>query len=385
MSASVELWFELASTYSYPAAMRAEALCAASGVALRWRPFLLGPIFAAQGWRDSPFNLYPVKGRYMWEDLARVCAAAGLPLRRPSTFPRGSLLAARLACVAEDEPWLGAFVRALYSANFAADRDIGDAAVVAEVLAALAQPAAPWIARAQSEAGKQALRAATDAAIARGIFGAPTFAVGETLFWGNDRLEAAIAAARPRDDGAAIEAVLTFWFGPRDEPAADAAARRVRWFAGEPAFDAEITRRFAALVCAAARRQLDHWAAERRGRLALILLLDQFPRHVYRGRLDAYASDAQALALALAGIDAGLDRQLGFFERAFFYLPLEHAEDPVMQARSVALFAALAAEAPPERRADAALYLAHARDHQETIARHGRFPARATAAGDPPA
>ncbi len=74
MTAPLEFWFEFASTYSYPAAMRVEALCTTARVALRWRPFLLGPLFAAQGWRDSPFNLYPAKGAYMWRDLARVCA-----------------------------------------------------------------------------------------------------------------------------------------------------------------------------------------------------------------------------------------------------------------------------------------------------------------------
>ena len=93
--ATAEFWFELASTYSYPAAMRVEALARAAGVPLRWRAFLLGPIFAAQGWNASPFNIYPVKGRYMWRDLARLCAAEGLPLRQPSAFPRGSLLAAQ--------------------------------------------------------------------------------------------------------------------------------------------------------------------------------------------------------------------------------------------------------------------------------------------------
>ena len=101
--ASAEFWYEFASTYSYPAALRVGALAEARGVSLAWRPFLLGPIFAAQGWRDSPFNIYPNKGRYMWRDLERTCAAMGVPLVRPEPFPQASLLAARVALALEGE------------------------------------------------------------------------------------------------------------------------------------------------------------------------------------------------------------------------------------------------------------------------------------------
>jgi 2-hydroxychromene-2-carboxylate isomerase len=101
--AAAEFWYEFASTYSYPAAMRAAALAQTRGVTLIWRPFLLGPIFAAQGWRDSPFNIYPAKGRYMWRDLERICTAQGLPLRRPNPFPQNSLLAARVALALDGE------------------------------------------------------------------------------------------------------------------------------------------------------------------------------------------------------------------------------------------------------------------------------------------
>lgn len=375
--AAAEFWFELASTYSYPAAMRVEALARAAGVDLRWRAFLLGPIFAAQGWNDSPFNLYPAKGRYMWRDLARACAAAGLPLRRPSAFPRGSLLAARVACAAAEEPWVGAFVRAVYTANFAADRAIGEAAVVGDALRGLGVDAGAWLARGASPEGRQRLRANTDEAIARGIFGAPAVTVGDELFWGNDRLEEAIArACGGGDDGARSEAVLAFWFGPPDADAATRAAHAARWFAGEPAFDAEVARRFAGDLAAAVRRQRDAWAATARGRLALILLLDQFSRQLYRGRAEAFASDRHALGLALAGIDAGLDAQLGDPERAFFYMPLQHAEDLALQERSVALFAALHATCAAAWRDAAAGFLRFAREHRDVVARFGRFPHR---------
>lgn len=192
----LEFWFEFASTYSYPAAARIEAAAAAAGVPIAWRPFLLGPIFRAQGWSDSPFNLYPAKGRYMWRDLARVCAALELPLRQPSVFPRNGLLAARVACRFAAEPWCPAFVRGVYRANFAEDRDIADPTVLASCLTAIGQPAAERIAAANAE--KERLRAQTDRAIALGVFGAPSFTVGEELFWGNDRLEAALACWNER-------------------------------------------------------------------------------------------------------------------------------------------------------------------------------------------
>src|SRR5512147_2740339 len=121
---ALDFWFEFASTYSYPTSQRIEALCNAAQITVRWRPFLLGPIFAAQGWNDSPFNIYPVKGAYMWRDLERLCRKQGITLRRPAQFPRGSLLAARIACRFADARWLPDFVRAVYRANFEHDHDI---------------------------------------------------------------------------------------------------------------------------------------------------------------------------------------------------------------------------------------------------------------------
>ncbi len=96
---ALDFWFEFASTYSYPAAMRIDALAGKAGVEVRFRPFLLGPIFKAQGWDTSPFNLFPAKGRHMWRDVERICAELKLPFRRPDPFPQASLLAARVALV----------------------------------------------------------------------------------------------------------------------------------------------------------------------------------------------------------------------------------------------------------------------------------------------
>jgi len=194
---TLEVWFEFASTYSYPAIARVETVAKAAGVGVAWRPFLLGPIFHSQGWNDSPFNVYPVKGRYMWRDLERICDDLGLPLRRPSQFPRGSLIGARVACQFQDEPWAGDFIRGMYRANFTEDRDIGDASVIASILESVGQSRAR-LDTAQSAETKAKLREQTEAAIAHGIFGAPSFLVDGELFWGNDRLEAAVAWAKAR-------------------------------------------------------------------------------------------------------------------------------------------------------------------------------------------
>lgn len=186
----IEFWFEFASTYSYPAAMRVEAVAQSRGHAVLWRPFLLGPIFKSQGWTDSPFNIYPAKGRYMWRDLERICAQLALPLRPCSRFPRNGLLAARLVARFEDQAWIPDFVRGIYTASFAEDREISDPAVVAAVLESIGQDPAV-LTEADGEDAKAKLRARTDEAVRLGIFGAPTLVVGNELFWGNDRIESA--------------------------------------------------------------------------------------------------------------------------------------------------------------------------------------------------
>ncbi|MEO1176174.1 MAG: 2-hydroxychromene-2-carboxylate isomerase [Pseudomonadota bacterium] len=195
MTQPLEFWFEFASTYSYPAAMRVEAACASQGVPLVWRPFLLGPVFAAQGLKDSPFNIYPIKGAYMWRDLERLCEAQGLDFKRPSDFPRGSLLAARVACAFSDAPWAGAFIRKVYDANFSRDLDVSQPQVIVDLLTDLEQDARAVVDAAQAPTNKDVLKALTKEAADRGVFGAPTMTVGEELFWGNDRLDAAIAWA----------------------------------------------------------------------------------------------------------------------------------------------------------------------------------------------
>lgn len=192
----LDFWFELGSNYSYLSAMRIEALAADAGIAIRWQPFLLGPIFASFGWSTSPFVLQPQKAAYVWVDMARQCAKYGLAWRRPSVFPRQAVLPMRVAACAAAEPWLGGFIRAMMCANFARDEDIASEAKVLEVLRGLDLPAEAIVADAQHPANKPRLRQQTERAIALGIFGAPTFFVGDEMFWGNDRLDDAVALAR---------------------------------------------------------------------------------------------------------------------------------------------------------------------------------------------
>lgn len=194
--AAVEFWYEFASTYSYPAAMRIEPLAQEAGVSLRWRPFLLGPIFKEQGLNDSPFNIFAAKGRYMWRDLERICEAEGLPLKLPPVrFPQNGLKAARLALVGEPQGWTPAFTRAVFTANYAEQRDISSDETLRSVLTGLGVDAEGSLAEANALPIKERLRLETEEAARRGIFGAPSFTIGDELFWGNDRLESALAWA----------------------------------------------------------------------------------------------------------------------------------------------------------------------------------------------
>lgn len=192
----VDFWYEFASTYSYPAAMRLEALAGARGIEVTWRPFLLGPLFAAQGWRDSPFNIYPAKGRYMWRDMERICASLGLPLVRPSPFPQHSLLAARIALVL-DARARPAFSRSVYRAEFGEGLPISDAATLAPLIEALNLNTGDVLNRAQSGDNKERLKAECARAAEIGLPGAPCLVTEDgEVFWGNDRLEEGLEWAR---------------------------------------------------------------------------------------------------------------------------------------------------------------------------------------------
>ncbi|MGZ5202633.1 MAG: DsbA family protein [Telluria sp.] len=196
---TIEFWFDFGSNYSYLSMMRIRRLAADAGVRIALKPFMLGPIFKSLGWETSPFVLQTMKGNYVWRDMQRQCAKYGLRWQRPSVFPRNALLAARIALQGEGKPWLNAFCEQVMLANFADDREIGDEALITGILAGLGADAGALIAAAKTDACKAALRARTADAQARGIFGAPTFFVGDEMFWGNDRLEEAIAHATATD------------------------------------------------------------------------------------------------------------------------------------------------------------------------------------------
>jgi uncharacterized protein (DUF924 family) len=176
------------------------------------------------------------------------------------------------------------------------------------------------------------------------------------------------------------EAVLAFWFGAAGT-AVPVEQLSARWFARDEAFDAAIRTRFGTTLAAARSGALDTWVHTPRGWLALLLVLDQFPRNMYRGTAAAFASDAQACAAALAGLARGDDRRLDPLQRVFCYLPLEHAEDIALQERCVELFVALRADLPAARSAAFDGFLDYARRHRDVIARFGRFPHRNAALG----
>ncbi len=167
--------------------------------------------------------------------------------------------------------------------------------------------------------------------------------------------------------------LLAEWFGEswRTRPVAGA-----WWFASDAERDRRLARRFGALVRSAADGELAAWSARPRERLALILLLDQLPRNCFRGSAGAFASDARALAEAEDGLARGDDRALNPWERMFFYMPLQHAEDSAVQERSVELYAQLADEAPRDAAPTFADALQYARLHRDIVRRFGRFPHR---------
>lgn len=149
-----------------------------------------------------------------------------------------------------------------------------------------------------------------------------------------------------------------------------------QWFAKDDAFDTELRQRFGATLAAARAGQLDTWTDNAECRLALIIVLDQFSRNIFRGEAESYAADAQALSLALEGIARGHDQAVLPMARIFFYLPLEHAEDLALQERAVALCEALQRDPKAEPQAFFDTTLDFARQHHDVIRRFGRFPHR---------
>lgn len=183
-------------------------------------------------------------------------------------------------------------------------------------------------------------------------------------------LSFSLSAAETQNDPR-IQEVLNYWFGDL-KTADDYPKEKSRiWFSGGMAIDQEIRDRFGDLVQEAASHKLDEWKKTPRGRLALIILVDQFTRNIFRGTPEAFALDSIAQELTLEGLSLGEDQTLFPVERAFFYLPLEHAENLVLQKLSIAHFNKLAAEAPAfTSNAD------YAMRHYVIIEKFGHFPHR---------
>lgn len=170
--------------------------------------------------------------------------------------------------------------------------------------------------------------------------------------------------------------LLLFWFGDDPDDATVAKAKAELWWGHQQETDELLQARFGAAASAAAADVLDHWAGSPRGRLALIVLLDQLPRAIHRATPQAFAQDARARAMALKGLQSGADRLLRPIERLFFYLPFEHSEELADQDRSMALYRGLVGEVPAVQRTTFAAFLDYAVRHREIIARFGRFPHR---------
>ena len=182
---------------------------------------------------------------------------------------------------------------------------------------------------------------------------------------------------------AAPEDVLDFWFGQPGPAAQVAAQKSALWFGKSVANDQLVIERFADTLIAAGAGQLDHWALTPRNRLALIVVLDQFPHHVHRNHGQSFAYDTQSLALALAMIENGDAARVASIEQVFVYLPLEHAESMAMQDLSVTLYAQLEADATAAEHPLFKGFLDYAQQHRDVVARFGRFPHRNALLGRP--
>lgn len=173
--------------------------------------------------------------------------------------------------------------------------------------------------------------------------------------------------------------VLTYWFAEadRDELTLDALKSRLAlWFGQSDETDAVIRARFGDLLVAASRGELDHWAETPRGRLALVVVLDQFPRNIHRGSPSSFATDAAALALVEAGLELGVDGGFNEAHRVAFYLPLMHAEDRARATRSRGLYQRLFDAAPERLRPALALVHEASERHFRIVDRFGRYPHR---------
>ena len=171
-----------------------------------------------------------------------------------------------------------------------------------------------------------------------------------------------------------IEDILQFWFGAFPTPYTADARKSDMWFKNGAAYDSEIFINFAVDYDKAINGELDHWIDSYRGRLALIILLDQFSRHIHRGSAESFAQDKKAQALCVDGIGTGDDCRMHAIERSFYYLPLEHAEDIEKQNLSLKAYRQLVEDVPEQYRKAFEVTLSFAKSHHYVIEKFGRFP-----------
>jgi len=180
-----------------------------------------------------------------------------------------------------------------------------------------------------------------------------------------------------------IQQILDFWFSDRELDSPQLDSRMDRWFGANDKLDEQIRREFGALIEQAATGQLDDWSNTARGRLALIILLDQFSRNAYRGTAQAFTHDRKALKLAIEGTMAGDHKNLKAVERMFFFMPLQHAESLKIQEKSVSVFKALAKTVPGTLHETFLMAAEFAELHRDIVAEFGRFPHRNAVLGRP--
>ena len=191
---TLQFWYEFGSTYTYLSVVRIEALASTAGVSLAWKPFLLMPVLKHLG-VGNPFTANAAKCAYMWADLMRRAEALKIPIERPSVYPPNSLVTARVARLGIDEGWGVAFTSEAFRQHWLNDVIIGTDENTQASLLAVGQEPDVTLARALSDANKEALRTQTQQAIELGLFGSPSFVVDGELFWGDDRLKDALKRA----------------------------------------------------------------------------------------------------------------------------------------------------------------------------------------------
>lgn len=187
MSRTIEFFWDSVSPYTYIAATQIEGLARDCGAQLRWRPFLLGGVFKAVG--NRPPAQLPPKGKHLFIDLARWARYYGIPLTMPSAFPTNSITAQRIATAMADDPRAPDLAKALMHRYWGVGEDIADEKVLRSVMLELALDADALLAAAGDPAVKERLKANTEEAVQRGAFGAPTFFIGEDMYWGSDRMD----------------------------------------------------------------------------------------------------------------------------------------------------------------------------------------------------